>query len=489
MLSMSGIRKRFGATQALDGVDLSVNAGEVLALVGENGAGKSTLMKTLAGAHQPDEGNMFLMGRPYRPRDPMDARRKGVAMIYQELSLAPHLSVMENIVLGMEPVRGPLMAWRTIRQTAENAMRQLGRPDISVDIPVGRLSIAERQLVEIGRATAVGSKIVVLDEPTSSLASRDIAGLFALIRRLRDQGHGIIYISHFLEEVREIASRFTVLRDGRSVGGGKTAEASTDQIISLMVGRKVDELYPRSAHRLGECILEVEGLAGAAKPSSVSLSLRRGEVLGIAGLVGAGRTELARALFGLAPVRRGRVRIGACVGHASPVRRWRQGLGMVSEDRKSEGLALGLTIADNLTLSNLDWFVSPSGLARQSARWIELMAIRCRGAGQKIGDLSGGNQQKVAIGRLLHHDVDVLLLDEPTRGIDVGSKSQIYKLIDDLALAGKAVLLISSYLPELMGVCDRIAVMCRGVLGPAHEVSTITEEQIMLEATGAGAAA
>lgn len=487
LLRMTGIRKRFGATQALDGVDLHVNSGEVLALVGENGAGKSTLMKTLSGAHQPDEGQMFLQGRPYQPRDPMDARRQGVAMIYQELSLAPHLSVMENIVLGMEPGRGPLMAWSKIRRIAENAMEQLGRPDIPVDAPVGQLSIADRQLVEIGRATAVGSKVVVLDEPTSSLTSRDIEGLFTLIRRLRDQGHGIIYISHFLEEVREIASRFSVLRDGKSVGGGTTAEASTDHIISLMVGRKVDDLYPRSAHQPGDVILEISNLAGIAKPASASLGLRRGEVLGIAGLVGAGRTELVRAVFGLDPVRSGNIKIGLHSGHASPARRWNQGMGMVSEDRKTEGLALGLSIADNLTLSRLGRFVSPSRLARESSHWIDVMAVRCNSASQIIGDLSGGNQQKVAIGRLLHHGVDVLLLDEPTRGIDVGSKAQIYKLIDELALAGKAVLLVSSYLPELMGVCDRVAVMCRGVLGPARNVKEITEEQIMLEATGAGA--
>jgi ribose transport system ATP-binding protein len=487
LLKMQGIRKRFGATQALDGVDLHVNAGEVLALVGENGAGKSTLMKTLSGAYQPDEGAMFLEGKAYQPRDPMDARRLGVAMIYQELSLAPHLSVMENIVLGVEPVHGPLMAWGKIRQLARAAMEQLGRPDIPVDIPVGRLSIAEKQLVEIGRATAIGCKVVVLDEPTSSLTRGDIEGLFTLIRRLREQGHGIIYISHFLEEVKEITSRYTVLRDGKSVGGGPTAQATTDKIISMMVGRKVDDLYPRSVHAPGNVILELNAVGGIKKPTRASLSLRRGEVLGIAGLVGAGRTELVRAVFGLDAVRRGDVKIGLHTGAASPARRWSQGLGMVSEDRKSEGLALGLSISDNLTLSKLTRFVTPAGQAAQSARWIEKMAVKCRGPHQVIGDLSGGNQQKVAIARLLHHGVDVLLLDEPTRGIDVGSKAQIYKLIDELALQGKAVLLVSSYLPELMGVCDRIAVMCRGVLGPARRVKEITEEQIMLEATGAGA--
>ncbi len=487
LLKMQGIRKRFGATQALDGVDLFVNAGEVLALVGENGAGKSTLMKTLSGAYHPDEGSIFLEGKPYRPRDPMDARRLGVAMIYQELSLAPHLSVMENIVLGVEPLHGPLMAWSRIRKIAQSAMEQLGRPDIPVDVPVGRLSIAEQQLVEIGRATAIGSKVVVLDEPTSSLTSRDIEGLFTLIRRLRQQGHAIIYISHFLEEVKEITSRYTVLRDGKSVGGGRTADASTDNIISMMVGRKVDDLYPRSVHNPGEVILEINNLSGIKKPVQAGMALRRGEVLGIAGLVGAGRTELVRAVFGLDAVRNGKIKIGLHTGPAAPAKRWSQGVGMVSEDRKTEGLALGLSIADNLTLSRLGRFVTPSGQAAKSTRWIEKMAVKCRGPRQIISNLSGGNQQKVAIARLLHHGVDVLLLDEPTRGIDVGSKAQIYKLIDELALQGKAILLVSSYLPELMGVCDRIAVMCRGVLGPAQPVQDVTEELIMTQATGAGA--
>jgi ribose transport system ATP-binding protein len=483
---MHGVKKRFGATIALAGVDLAVNAGEVMALVGENGAGKSTLMKVLSGAHQPDEGQMWVDGQPYAPRNPLDARRTGVAMIYQELSLAQHLSVMENILLGMEPVFGPFMNWAEVRRRATTAMQQLGRPDIPLEIPVSRLSIASQQMVEIGRAIAVGCRVLVLDEPTSSLTKKDIVHLFDLVRRLKAQGHAIIYISHFLEEVKEISDRFTVLRDGSSVGGGATASASTQQIIAMMVGRDVDELYPRSPRKAGEVVLEVSDIAGVSKPQSASLALRRGEVLGIAGLVGAGRTELLRTIFGLDAVKRGQVKIAAYVGNKSPARRWAQGIGMVSEDRKIEGLALGLSIADNLTLSKLSPLVTPSGQDRDSSRWIKRLAIRCRSPRQEVGALSGGNQQKVAIARLLHHDVDVLLLDEPTRGIDVGSKAQIYQVIDELACSGKAVLVVSSYLPELMGVCDRIAVMCRGVLGPARNVADVNEHQIMLEATGSG---
>ncbi len=488
-LRMTGVKKRFGATIALGSVDLSVDAGQVLALVGENGAGKSTLMKVLSGAHLPDEGTMFIDGQPYSPRDPLDARRAGVAMIYQELSNARHLSVMENILLGVEPTAGPFMRWGQVRRRAAAAMAEVGRPDIPLDLPVGQLSVAEQQLVEIARAVANECKVLVFDEPTSSLTQADIARLFNLIRRLKARGQAIIYISHFLEEVKEISDVFTVLRDGQSVGGGRTVDAAAEKIIAMMVGRQVADLYPRSPRQQGEAILTTDRLAGATKPRSASLSLHRGEVVGIAGLVGAGRTELLRSMFGLDKIQSGEIRLSVYSGAASPAARWAQGMGIVSEDRKTEGLALSLSIANNLTMSKLSG-MGPGGLVmpgkqnRIAADWISKMRVKCAGPAQPIGALSGGNQQKVAIARLLHHDVDVLLLDEPTRGIDVGSKAQIYQLIDELALSGKAILVVSSYLPELMGICDRIAVMCRGVLGPARLVAEVTEHQIMVEATG-----
>jgi ribose transport system ATP-binding protein len=494
---MLGVSKSFGATRALRGVDLLVAPGEILALVGENGAGKSTLMKVLSGAHQPDEGEMWLDGQPYRPRRPIDARQQGIAMIYQELSLAPHLTVMENILLGIEPTAGPFVRWSAMRRRAAAALAEIGVSDLRPETEVRRLSLAQRQMVEIARAVALDSRVLVLDEPTSSLARRDIERLFDLIRRLRERGIAVIYISHFLEEVCEISDRFAVLRDGQSVGGGVTAGTPADRMIALMVGRAVEDLYPRSARREdGEIVLKIRDLAGLVKPASASLQLRRGRVFGISGLVGAGRTELMRAVFGLDRVRSGDIRLAAYSGAAPPQRRWEQGVGMVSEDRKREGLALGLSIADNVTLSRLDglgpWrFVLPSRQRAAAMPWINRVPIKCASPGQRVSALSGGNQQKVALARLLHADVDVLLLDEPTRGIDVGSKAQIYRLIDELAAgdraAGrepKAILMISSYLPELLGVCDEIAVMARGRLGPTRPVAEWSEHQLMLAATG-----
>lgn len=499
-LTMQGVSKRFGATQALRNIDFEVLPGEVLALVGENGAGKSTLMKVLSGAHQADEGSMTLDGQPFRPRGPLDARAAGVGMIYQELSLAPHLSVMENILLGVEPCRGPLIDWTTVRQQAVAALDEIGLGELDPLTLVGELPIAKQQMVEVARAVALDCRVLVLDEPTSSLTQADIQRLFALIARLKANGISIVYISHFLEEVQEVSDRVSVLRDGLSVGTAVTADIAPEQIVALMVGREVEDLYPRS-HRGddGEVVLEVNGLSGLEFPQNASLALRRGRVLGIAGLVGAGRTELLRVLFGLDAVVSGKVQVGGSLdspGGATPHRRWQQGVGMVSEDRKTEGLALNLSIADNITLPKLEQlgpsrFVLPRQQRKAAARWIDEVQVKCAGAAQAVDDLSGGNQQKVALARLLYADVDVLLLDEPTRGIDVGSKAQIYQLIDRLARGDattgrrpKAILLVSSYLPELLGVCDEICVMRRGQLSTPHPVSEVDEHHLMMIATG-----
>jgi ribose transport system ATP-binding protein len=488
---MRGVCKSFGATAALAGVDLRVAPGEVLAVVGENGAGKSTLMKVLAGVVRPDAGTMLLDGAAYAPRSPRDARSAGVAMIHQELALAPHLTVADNVLLGVEPAGWGLLRRRVMRDATRAALAELGRPDIDPAAVVASLSIADRQVVEIARAVAVGCRVLVLDEPTSSLTTEDVRHLEALVKRLRNRGHAILFISHVLEEVRCFADRVTVLRDGATVGGGVLASLDDATIVQWMVGRPVTDLYPRSPRAPGAVVLEVAGLAGRRLPQAASLVLRRGEVLGIAGLVGAGRTELVRAIFGLDPVRAGAVRVAAHGGRASPARRWAQGVGMVSEDRKVEGLALDLSVADNLTLSRLGGLGLPGfvGAGRQAAaarRWLDPLQIRCRDVAQPVAALSGGNQQKVALARLLHHEVDVLLLDEPTRGIDVGAKARIYAVIDELASRGRAILLVSSHLPELLGVCDRVAVMRRGVLGPARPVGEIDERSVMQEAIGTG---
>lgn len=487
-LRMRGITKAFGATQALAGVDLDVAGGEVHALVGENGAGKSTLMKVLSGAHAPDAGSMELDGRDYCPKDPLEARQAGVAMIYQELTIAPHLDVAENILLGVEPRRGPFIRGEELHARARAALAEVGLENLDTTRRAGELPIATRQLIEVARAVAIGAQVIVLDEPTSSLARGDVERLFTLVRRLRDQGRSVVYISHFLEEVQAVCDRYTVLRDGRSVANGPVAGTEAATIVAHMVGRDVKDLYPRSPRTAGEPVLETHELAGAPKPVAASLTLHRGEVVGIAGLVGAGRTEFLRAIFGLDEVTSGRVRVGTFSGLATPAQRWAQGVGLLSEDRKVEGLALNRSLAENLTLTKLAHLVRPAELDAATRRWIERLGVRCREPGQAVGELSGGNQQKIALARLLHHDVDVLLLDEPTRGVDVGAKAQIYRLIDELATRGRAVLMVSSYLPELLGVCDRIAVMCRGRLGPARPVSETDEHRIMREATGLEAA-
>jgi ribose transport system ATP-binding protein len=483
LLRMQGIRKRFGATFALDGVDLEVAAGGILALIGENGAGKSTLMKVISGAHQPDSGEMWLDEKPYRPRDPLEARRQGVGMIYQELSLVPHLTVAENIALGLEPSCGPFIDRKKMRQQAAQALADLGRPSVQPESMVGDLALAEQQLVEIARAITAGCRVLIFDEPTSSLGEKDIQLLFKVIRSLQARGIAIVYISHFLEEARALADEFVVLRDGRSVGKARMTDTTNARIIELMVGRNVENLYPRSVRAPGEPILELEKLTGTKRPCEATFKLHRGEVLGIAGLIGAGRTELLRTIFGLDPIKRGAVTIrGELILAKDRQPEWMRGVGMVSEDRKGEGLALSLSLADNVTLSSLDRFVRPSRLNERCSKWVNQFSIKCRGAGDPVNRLSGGNQQKVAISRLLEHDVDVLLLDEPTRGIDVAAKAQIYQLINDLAQCGKAILVVSSYLPELFGICDRIAVMGKNGLGPARQVEEITEHQVMQEA-------
>ena len=487
MLRMEGISKRFGATRALHNVELGVERGEVLALIGENGAGKSTLMKVLAGAHRPDAGVMTLDGGTFQPTGPHAARTAGVAMIYQELNLATDLSVEDNIMLGLEKSSFGFLNRREQRKLVTQALETLGHSDLRPTTIVGRLSVGEQQLVEITRAIVMDSQVVVFDEPTSSLPKRDVERLFQVIDRLRADNRAIIYISHYLEEVRRIADRFAVLRDGQTAGTGTIADVTDRDIISLMVGRSVEDLFPQVPHEPGETILTVDNLYGQKKPAGSSIELRKGEILGISGLVGAGRTELLRCLFGLNKVQSGEIKIAGMRHKPSPRNQISAGLGLVSEDRKSEGLAQSLSILDNMVLSRLQPYSRAGWINQRKIKssgrdWMKKLEVKARGPSQPVEALSGGNQQKVAIARVLHQEADVLLLDEPTRGIDVGTKSEIYRLIGEAAAAGKAVLFVSSYLPELMAMCDRIAVMANGVIRECRDTSDWTEEDIMSQA-------
>ena len=493
-LSLKGIRKSFGPTIALDGVDLELRPGEVHALIGENGAGKSTLMNVIAGSLKPDDGHMTIDGQAYAPASPLDARNHGIALIHQELSLCPHLSVAENVLMGIESSRfGWLDREQLFARTSE-VLRTFHHADIRPEKRVGDLSVAARQIVEISRALAARARIILMDEPTSSLPSDDVANLFDLIRKLSADGISVIYISHFLEEVRQIADRFTVLRDGRSVATGEITNTSDDELIAKMVGRTQQNLFPaRKASEKHETILEVRNLASPPLLKDASFDLRRGEILGIAGLMGSGRTPLLRAIFGLETPARGTITVNKKAlpaGRSTPAIRLLEGVGYLSEDRKGEGLTLNQSLADNVTVTKLGscsrwgWL----DLVRQRLQVAELVGalkIKTHDVQQPVGSLSGGNQQKVVVARLLHQDADVLLLDEPTRGIDIGSKAQVYETIAACAAQDKAVLMVSSYLPELFGMCDRLAVMSRGRLSDVRPIDQWTPESVLQAAVGA----
>ena len=494
-LVLKGIRKAFGPTVALDGVDLELRPGEVHAVIGENGAGKSTLMNIVAGALKPDEGRMEIDAREYSPASPLDARTHGIALIHQELSLCPHLSVAENVLMGIESSQFGWLDRDKLNERTSEVLRTFHHADIRPEKLVGDLSVAARQIVEISRALAANARIILMDEPTSSLQRDDVANLFTLIRRLSSEGISVIYISHFLEEVRQIADRFTVLRDGRSVATGDIAATSDDELIARMVGRAQENLFPerKNTNTIHETILEVRNLAAPPLLKDASFDLRRGEILGIAGLMGSGRTPLLRAIFGLEPPQSGTISVNQKAlpeRSTTPAMRLIEGLGYLSEDRKGDGLTLNQTLADNVTVTKFEtcsrWgWLDLSAQRRQAERLVNALKIKTRGVQQPVGSLSGGNQQKVAVARLLHQDADVLLLDEPTRGIDIGSKAQVYETIAACAAQNKAVLMVSSYLPELFGMCDRLAVMSRGRLSEVRPIDHWTPESVLAAAVGA----
>ena len=498
-LKLSKISKSFGPTVALDGVDLELREGEVHALIGENGAGKSTLMNVIAGSLRPDQGTMEIHGKPYAPSNPLDARTHGLSLIHQELSLCPHLSVAENVLMGIESSQhlshlGWLDRDGLIART-NDVLKTFQHADIRPEKRVGDLSVAARQIVEISRALAANARIILMDEPTSSLQREDVVHLFTLIRKLSAEGISVIYISHFLEEVRQISDRFTVLRDGRSVASGEIASVTDDELIAKMVGRAQQNLFPVRSQPVSEreTILDVQNLAAPPLLKNASFELRRGEILGIAGLMGSGRTPLLRAIFGLERPESGTIKVNQKSlpsGRSTPAMRLVEGLGYLSEDRKGDGLTLNQSIADNVTVTRFNscsrWGWLDLGAQRkQTEKLVNALKIRTHGVQQDVGSLSGGNQQKVIVARLLHQDADVLLLDEPTRGIDIGSKAQVYETIAACAAQNKAVLMVSSYLPELFGMCDRLAVMSRGRLSEVKPIDHWTPESILQAAIGA----
>ena len=492
ILEFDGIRKSFGPVKALRDISLGVARGTVHALCGENGAGKSTLMKILAGVYAPDGGAMRLDGRPYSPRRPLDALEAGVSMFYQETDLAEDLTVAENLFLGHERMSARLpfaLDTRRMREEAAALIRENGFP-LDPDAPVSSLSAGEAQLAEILKALHRRSRVLVMDEPTSSLSEGEAERLFAIIEGLRAKGVTILYISHRMEEVKRLADFVSVLRDGALVSTRPAAEASVAGIIHDMVGRELSDFYPSRRAAPGDEVFSVAGLSDGAKVRGVSFSVRAGEIVGMAGLVGSGRTETADAIFGVSRRVSGEMRLrGAPFSARSPAEAIRAGVAYLTEDRKRTGLCTGLPCGWNITLPNLGKIGMPVllDLARERAearRAGESVRIRWGGPDDPADTLSGGNQQKLLLARWLMAGSDFLIFDEPTRGIDVGAKTEVYRLLADLADAGKAILLISSDLPEVLGVCDRVIVMRDGRVAASLQKDEATPDTVMKAAAG-----
>ena len=490
LLCLSGVTKRFFNVVALDGVSFDVRYGEVHAVCGENGAGKSTLMKVMSGVYAPDDGSLSLDGESLRFASPREAQAHGIAMIHQELNLVPHLSVAENIYLGREPSRGWLVDRRKQCADAQTCLDRLG-VGVSPDALVSSLSLAQQQMVEIAKALSMQARLLIMDEPTSSLTDAETTQLFRVIRELRHAGTGIVYISHRLDELEGLADRVTVLRDGRYITTKAFADTSIPEIVALMVGRTLEEKFPAPQRRpTRETVLEVRGLHRRGVFGPVDFDLRRGEILGFAGLVGAGRTEVARAVFGADPVDGGRIALaGRALAIRSPIDAIREGIAYLSEDRKAHGLAVKMSVAQNITLANTRAVTDRRGLIRSAEelavarRYIEQLGIRTPSPAQVARLLSGGNQQKVVIAKWLLRDCEILFFDEPTRGIDVGAKSEIHRLLDELAAEGKAIVVISSELPEVLRLAHRVLVMCEGRITGELPAAAATQESIMALAT------
>ena len=491
LLQLTGIRKGFAGVQALKGVSFDVRPGEIHALLGENGAGKSTLIKTMAGVHQPDEGEIVFDGQPVQFAGPRDAQKLGINTIYQELSLYPELSVAENIFVGHAPRRkvGPfrVLDWDLMARRSRELLAELGVHDLDVSRPVGTLSVGNRQRIEIAKALSLNARVLIMDEPTAALGEADALRLFDIARLLRKRGVGIVYISHKLSEVFALADRVSVLRDGGYIGTKDIGETTERELVSMMVGRDVETLFPKQHAEVGEVVLELRNLTREPYTRGVSLTLRAGEIVGLAGLVGSGRSETAQVVFGILPKQKGDVLVsGQSVNIGDPAQAVAHGIAYVPEDRGLQGLIKPMSIRENVSLAVLrdvsrGSFIDPRREARLAGDTITRFGIRTFGPEQAAGTLSGGNQQKVVVGKWLASEPKVLIIDEPTRGVDVGAKAEIHRLITQLAAErGLAILMISSELPEILGMSDRVLVMRGGRI-----VDEFTRAEATPEAVGA----
>ncbi|HHY82681.1 MAG TPA: sugar ABC transporter ATP-binding protein [Clostridiales bacterium] len=489
LLEMKNIHKHFAGVHALNNVSLTIYAGEVHALIGENGAGKSTLMKVLTGIHEKDHGQIFFRGREVDIKTPQEAQALGINMIHQELNLMPHLTVAQNIYIGREPMKGIFLDERKINQMAGELLKSL-KIDIDPATRVSNLTIAKQQMVEIAKALSFDSSLLIMDEPSAALTEGEIQELFKFIRDLKARGHSIIYITHRLDELPHIADRITVLRDGQYVDTVNIHDVTKQQIISMMVGRIIYD-QPKSKSNVPEdapVVLEVRNLV-APNVSNVSFTLRRGEILGFAGLMGAGRTETMRAIFGADPLESGEILINRKkVNITSPSDAIAHGISYLSEDRRAFGLAIGLSVKDNAVMANLEeyskmFFVDDKQVKKVTNEYIEKLSIKTPSITQLVKNLSGGNQQKIVVAKWLIRNSDIFIFDEPTRGIDVGAKSEIYGLIHQLAAENKSIIMVSSEIPELLRMCDRIIVMCEGRVTGELSIDEATQEKIMSYAT------
>jgi ribose transport system ATP-binding protein len=491
-LRLEGISKTFPGVKALSDVSLTVKRGEVRALVGENGAGKSTLIKILSGAYSGDEGEIVFDGKPVQIRGPEDAQALGISTIYQEFNLAKDLTVAENIFLGHLPTKGLTVDWATARRKSQEILDRLGAT-FGPDTIVGTLSVAEQQLVEISKSLNRQTRILVMDEPSAVLGEGDLERLFQVVRSLQAHGIGIIYISHRMREIFELADEVTVLKDGRYVGTRQVAEVTMDDLVRMMIGRDLKDVYPKRTPKLGEVLLEVKNLKRSALVHDVSFQLRAGEIVGFSGITGSGRTEVMRAVFGADPHQAEMTVCGRPYRARSPKEAISRGIALVTEDRKRQGLLLQQDVTLNTTISGLKQFCKWGVIQRkredaQVQKMIQQLRVKTPNAQFIVVNMSGGNQQKVILARWLSVDTKILIMDEPTRGIDVGSKAEIYQIMDELTKQGVGIIMISSELPEVLGMSDRIMVMSQGTIVGEIPRAQASEEAIMKYAVDAGGA-